>query len=620
MNSNVYGRKNSNSFRNKIEDTNSILKLSGSRILSNSLDNKKYLNSPQKALEIMKSINNNRDNQLLTISNEHLPSYKKLPTYIKNTKDIIRKDNNQYKSEKNMLFKAINNKNSDFNKDNHSKLYLKTDNNSLDTEKRNNKSEKFALLHEIKKKVDLSHRDKSIKNIMDNQIPYDEKNSKLALNPIKLINNFQDFKKSELINNSNMFSFLTEKAKISRKNVLIKLLLEQKNNYDKTTIEHQKMLTEMKKNIDIDENNFQTLIRNQKISSKKIEELLEQLLQRKRNLLIEQFRLSSEIRTRLDERTKLLERIDEYRIIAKFVTKALGGNGKLFEFNLTRYENRNNDTDNDYISEKEAQRVLQRFRFLLNYEPDVCYINQDDIDIFKEVTSLNYSDLLFHQLWKKEDFILNNLRKNEILNKEIVYLEENEEKKLAYLKNKIELLEKELIYNKEVYKAEKEEYEKTSKKLIDNNSEFEDLIEDLYIYYFKDKKNQNKKGKKSISSSLDTKTYITSLQKAMIEIEDTLNELSSKLDKYANEDRILYDKVVSNARTENKQIHVSNMKKLMDIGEQNKLKLLKIPKEKIIIKYKKSAPPYYLMKKEKKVKVDPVLVEQLENEELLTYE
>ena len=145
----------------------------------------------------------------------------------------------------------------------------------------------------------------------------------------------------------------------------------------------------------------------------------------------------------------------------------------------------------------------------------------------KKSPSLNYSDLLFHQLWKKEDFILNNLRKNEILNKEIVYLEENEEKKLAYLKNKIELLEKELIYNKEVYKAEKEEYEKTSKKLIDNNSEFEDLIEDLYIYYFKDKKNQNKKGKKSISSSLDTKTYITSLQKAMIEIEDTLNELSS---------------------------------------------------------------------------------------------
>jgi hypothetical protein len=211
------------------------------------------------------------------------------------------------------------------------------------------------------------------------------------------------------------------------------------------------------------------------------------------------------------------------------------------------------------------------------------------------------------------------LRKNEIINKELVYLEENEEKKLSYLKNKIGLLEKELIYNQEVYKAEKEEYEKTSKKLINNNSEFEDLIEDLYNYYFKDKKKGNKIIRKSISS-LDTRSYISSLKKAMIGIEDTLNELSTKLDKYANEDKILYDKVVSNARTESKQIHVSNMKKLMDIGEQNKLKLLKIPKEKIIIKYKKSAPPYYLMKKEKKVKVDPVLIEQLENEELLTYE
>ena len=173
----------------------------------------------------------------------------------------------------------------------------------------------------------------------------------------------------------------------------------------------------MKKNIDNDENNFETLIKSQKVSSRKLEELLEQLLQRKRNLLIEKYHLRQEIRSRLDERQKILERIDEYRLIAKFVTKALGGRGKLFEFNLTRYESHNNDIDNDYISEKETQRVMQRFQFLLNYDPDACYINQDDIDILNEVTSLNYSDLLFHQLWKKEDFILNNLRKNELLNK-----------------------------------------------------------------------------------------------------------------------------------------------------------------------------------------------------------
>ena len=612
-------RNDSNSFRMKTEDNINVLKLGGTNVLGNALNIKQYFNSPHKTLENIKSISSIKQNQLLTISNDNLPSYKKLPLYLRNKNNNISTDNN-YNSDKNIL-KFINNKNSE-QKGNNSKFYLKTDNNanninSLNLKNITSNKQKFVVLHEIKKikkKVDLSHRDKSIKNIINNQIPFDEKNSKVALKPIKLLNNFQDFKPKELINN-NMFSFLTEKAKISRKNVLIKLLLEQKNIYDKTTIEHQKIISEMKKNIDNDENIFETLIKNQKVSSRKIEELLEQLLQRKRNLLIEHYRLRSEIRSRLDERQKLLERIDEYRLIAKFVTKALGGRGKLFEFNLTRYDSHNNDIDKDYISGKETQRVLQRFKFLLNYNPDDNYINQDDIEIFNEVTSLNYSDLLFHQLWKKEDFILNNLKKNEILNKEVVYLEENDEKKLSYLKSKIELLEKELICNKEIYKAEKEEYEKLSKKLLNDDSEFENLIIDLYNYHTDETK--NKKNKKS-TTSFDTKTYISSLQKALIETEEKLNELKFKLDKYAEEDKTLFDKVVSDAKAENKQIHINNMKKLMEFGE-HKLKL-KIPREKIILKYKKSEPPYYLKKKEKKIKVYPEVIERLQDEELLTYE
>ena len=605
-----------NSIRMKTEDNINILKLSGANVLGNVLNItlKKNFNSPNKNIENIKSVSSIKKNQLLTISNDNLPSYKKLPLYIRNKNNNVSTENN-YNSDKNILKLINNNKNSE-QKWNNTKFYLKTDNNI--------NKRKFVVLHEIKKikkKVDLSHRDKSIKNIINNQIPFDEKNSKVALKPIKLLNNFQDFNSNELMNNNNMFSFLTEKARISRKNVLIKLLLEQKNIYDKTTIEHQKIITEMKKNIDNDENNFETLIKSQKVSSRKLEELLEQLLQRKRNLLIEQYHLRQEIRSRLDERQKILERIDEYRLIAKFVTKALGGRGKLFEFNLTRYESHNNDIDNDYISEKETQRVLQRFQFLLNYDPDVCYINQDDIDILNEVTSLNYSDLLFHQLWKKEDFILNNLRKNELLNKEIVYLEENDEKRLSYLKSKIALLEKELIYNKEIYKSEKEEYEKVAEKLLNDDSDFENLIIELYNYYINEKnQNQNKKNKKSIATSFDIKTYISSLQKELIEKEEKLNELKFKMDKYANEDKILFDKVVSDARAENKQIHINNMKKLMEFGGEHKLKLMKIPKEKIILKHKKSEPAYYLKKKEKKIKIDPEIIEQLQDEELLTYE
>ena len=168
MNTNLYNRNNSNSFRLKTEDNNNVLKLSGNKVLGNALNIKKYFNSLYKTIENRESaliINNN--NQLLTISNENLSSYRKLPFHIKNKSNNISSENN-YKSDKNILFKLINNKNSEPNKTNISKLYLKTDNNidSLDLKNTNNKREKFIFLHEIKKikkKVDLSHRDKSIK-------------------------------------------------------------------------------------------------------------------------------------------------------------------------------------------------------------------------------------------------------------------------------------------------------------------------------------------------------------------------------------------------------------------------------------------------------------------------
>ena len=41
---------------------------------------------------------------------------------------------------------------------------------------------------------------------------------------------------------------------------------------------------------------------------------------------------------------------------------------------------------------------------------------------------------------------------------------------------------------------------------------------------------------------------------------------------------------------------------------------MKIPKDKIILKYRRSEPPYHLIKKEKKFKLDPELIKQLENQ------
>ena len=629
MYKNVYERNdNSNTSRSKMEEpSNSVLKLSGSNILCNSYRSKKHLNTPLKAIENIKLTPNIHNNQLLTISNENLPSYKKLPLQIRNNNNLA--NENYYNFGKNLLLKAINNNNSNLNKNNSSKLYTKTDNNSssLDLKKINNNKDKFVFLHEIKKikkKVDLSHKKKSIKNIMDNQVPYDEKNINVAMKPIKILNNFQDFKESEVINknNNNLFLFLTEKMKISRKNVLIKLLLDQKDTYDKTISSHQKMLTEIKKNIDTDQNNFETLVKSQKQSSKILEDLLEQLLIRKKNLLIEHFHLQFDLRTRKDERMKILEHINDYRIIAKFVTKALGGSGKLFEFRLTTYgKNNNNYIDNDITSEKETQRVLFRFNFLLNPKRNSSYVNQDDIDIFNEITSLNHSNLLFHQLWKKEDSVLNNLKKNEIIEKELIILEESEEKKLENMKNKIEILEKELKYNEEIFEAANKEYESLYNKITFNNSDFEGIITDLYNFVFEENiKKTKKKYYIKDDDYIDVHDYISDLQKELIKKERMMNNLNFELDKIEKEDKQLFDKVVNSVKSENKMIHVNNIKRIQEFGDINKFKLLKIPKDKIILKYKRTEPPYYKVKKEKKIKIEPELIRHIENEELLTYD
>ena len=620
MNPIIYDRINSNSYRQKTEDNNSVLKLSGSRILGNITNKKKNYNSPHKNIEDIKLKIKLPNNQLLTIANDHLPSYRKLQLNLEHKNNTISTD---YKSGKNILLKSININNSNPNKNSSSKLYLKTENENISESKNNiNKRDNFALLHEIKKikkKVDLSHRDRSIKNIMSNKIVFDKKNEKVALKPIKIINDFQDFPTTEVSKRNNIFSFLTEKAKISRKNVLIKLLLDQKDSYDKTIEGHQKMLTDMEKNISIDENVFESLITNQKVSTKKLDELLEKLLLRKRNLLIQLYSLKSKIRTRLDERQKILEQINEYRIVAKFVTKALGGRGSLFEFRLTTYGNTFN-LDNDLISEKETQRVLQRFHFLLNFDPNMNYANQDDIDIFLEVSSLNYNDMLFHQLWIKEDFILNNLRKKELLDKEKITFEEGEEKKITYLENKIKILEKELKYNEEILQSEQNEYEKIFKKSSSDISEFEEMISDLYSYVFDTNKNSKSKSLRKYTEIFDVDLQIVSLKKILIRKEELINKLLSNINKYENEDKILFHRVLNNIKEENKQMYVSNMKKIMESGGQNKLKLLKIPKDKIILKYRRSEPPYHLIKKEKKFKLDPELIKQLENQELLTYE
>ena len=376
---------------------------------------------------------------------------------------------------------------------------------------------------------------------MNNHIAFDKKNSKIALKPIKILNSYNDLKQNEILkNNNDIFSFLTEKSKVSRNNVLINLLKSKKRDYNNMLSAHQKMIEELKKNIDSDETNFQILTKNQKISSRKLEEMLSKLLLKKRDLLIEEYYLNSDIRVKEDERIKILEHINEYQTIAKFVTKALGGKGELFNYEINFY----NLTDDEYHYDKETTKLLNHFQFLLNDKFEVNQINKDDLDIYNEIFSLNDSELLFHQLWKKEENILNNLKRNEMIEKEIVKDDEKNESILIHLKNRISILEKELKFFNEIYEREYENYKNMFKLRYSNFTDFEEIITDLYDYAMNIK---NKNPKRII----DVDRFTSALNDFTIQKEEIMNKLETNLEKYEKEDNALFNKIINNIKIEN---------------------------------------------------------------------
>ena len=97
------------------------------------------------------------------------------------------------------------------------------------------------------------------------------------------------------------------------------------------------------------------------MSYRQTDDLLRQLIINKRRLLKESFKLNSEVRIKEDERQKLLERIDELRIISKFVKKVLETDLNLYKIKIIPEYSSERLPNYELIS----QEVFDRFNFLL---------------------------------------------------------------------------------------------------------------------------------------------------------------------------------------------------------------------------------------------------------------
>ncbi len=636
---------NQNSIKNNIKYINSkndessnSLKLGPSMILGPKFDIKKYINNinPRQYSAKKEKINlpplfdnlykrtknDNRKYKLSTIYDDNLLSHKKNKLRMKSPSIVstsISYNNNSLsiKKNKNNTFHTINNTKLD--KNSSIKTYFETEtnsksldlNNRLDKEK--NKDENFNFIKEIKKIkkfTDISHKDKSIKNIMGNRVAFDQNNLDIIFEPVKVINDFYNFKQRELSSNKdNISSFLTESKDISKRNVIVKLLNNQKLVYNKELNERNKILENNKKTLDLYENNFHIFERSQKLSCRKIDDLLTNLLIYKRKLLREKYKLNSEVRIKEDERQKLLERIDELRIIAKFVTKVLQTDLDLYKIKIIPEYSSERLPNYELISNE----VFQRFNFLLS-EKESKNTKKEDINILRQIDHLNDSELLYDQFHKIEEEIINTLKNKETIKKETVEIKNEGKKQKKDILKRIENLENELNLYKSMYEREETEYEDIYKRIDTGEGEFDEIIKDLYNDVIGTEK-INKKSKKNI---ININKASFELKNVIIGKEMKINKLIMTLEKYEKEDINLFTKAVHHRKKYNKEMNI-NLLKMKIIDGEKKKEEMNNPTEKLIFIQRKCEPPYQAPKKEKKIKFDPELVKKLEDDELMTY-
>ena len=647
MSQNTY-RKNIPKISIKKDESSNYLKLGGSMILGPKFDIKKFLNSiniKQNSAKkekdnlpplfdnlYMRIKNDNRKYELSTIVNNHIQNHRKnqnrikspsiVSTSISNNNNSITNINNRNSNNNTLNASLDDNFKFKLNKNSSRKTYAtETNLGSFYLYKknkvRNNDEENFNFareIKEIKKYAELSSKNKSIKNIMSNKIAFDPKNLDVVYKPINIINSYNKYKQSELSQNKDEIStFLSDSKDNSKNNVIIKLLNNQKMNYQNDINERQKTIDNNRRTLEMYQNNFSIFTTSQKMVCRKMDDLVAQLVTKSRNLLKEMYKLRSEVRIKEDEKQKYLERIDELRVIAKFVTKVLGINYDIFKFKIIPEYSSERLPDYEHI----AKEVFERYIIFLNEEEETKKenINKEDTNIIKQMNNLNDPELLYDQFYQIEEDIINTLKNKEVIEKEIVEIKKEGKKQIEDIQKRIEVLKNELNLYKSIYEREQNEYEEIYKRNYTGEGEFDDFIKELYSDVFGVEK-INKKSKKNY---FNVNRAANDILKTIVDKEIKINKLIIGLEQYEKEDNYLFVRLAHHRKNENKEMKINIMKKIIEAGEKEKINQLIIPEEKIIFIQRKCEPPFHVSKKKKKVVIDPELIRQIENEELITY-
>ena len=472
---------------------------------------------------------------------------------------------------------------------------------------------------------------------MPDNIAYESKFENIVFDANKLLNT-HNFKQVNLNTNDNMNSFISQNKEMYLDNLLVKLIKKENKSLKENFEKRNKEVEKFKEALSNDEKDFELYTTKQKKLYYQTNDLLNKIHVKNYNLIRIFYELSSKGKILEDEIFKMIEQIESLRIYAKFVTRVLGGNDKLFEGELIPdYKNTNKPNINLLIKkvyEKYGNLLKNRklsmtsnTYYTINNEKNK--INNDDENSREEtieeidIDLLNDPYFMLRKFRDIEERILYFVEKGDIFTKNANKEYKYNEQILKDLKGRIINLQKEFDYeNKNLNDFKNMIYNKDFQN--NENQEFFNIIKECckFIYESFSKENSIKKLKVNKNKKIDVfdlndevNNSINLLIKKEKEIDDYINNLEI-LEK---KDKKLFHEIMNKRKTELKFMYQNQNKENLNLGDNQKFYKIVEKFNKIIMKSKKSEPPYYKLKKEVLIKEDPNEKIYRENSELINY-
>jgi hypothetical protein len=393
--------------------------------------------------------------------------------------------------------------------------------------------------------------------------------------------------------------------------MFLDLMKEERKKYNNIIKETNDALVRETNNLNNDIKIFENFKESVKEKGRKIENILNKLINDNKKLFEKQKKYNQEHRSILDEIEKIIRIILNMKHYVLFTNNLLGGDKNFLKENLIeKLEIKNN-------REKEIEEACE----LLFKDFDKIIFDDNYNSEIKE--SLNDDSKLITVFKIMEDNILKNLNQKEEYFKQKQFLMENNELNLKYLNHKIKIAEEEY----KIYLKEKNillnENENIS--INNENNNFSliciDFINNINNEIKKyENKNKNKKKKEEEFDS-NVKTNIENIYKYLEKLETNVNNNIYNLNKFENEDFKLFSEICENVKKNNRfNKFLIEKQKLFEEAELKNYKLQQKHNNIVILgrsRWKNPIPPKILGKF--KIKKEIIVEDNEDKYEMVYY-